>query len=424
MAAHGRRPGSVTGQSAEPASSPFRTGVIVAILLDPPLPVQAAWQAVPATREAPLAVSAPGGPVLAACPQAMACGVAAGQSAAQARLRCPDLHVAPPDREVASLLWETLLHVLADVSPLVEAADGASGLAYLDACGLDLLWGDGAAVARRALRILVAHGLVARAGVGPTRTVALALARRMADDGPRLLSRADAPPFLRALPLHDPALGLPPATVAALADLGLRRAGDLADLPRDVLALRVDAPVLAVRERATRLDDPPLRPWEPPEIIEVAYRPDGGLADRMMLERLLGELAGGLAARLAGRGRTARTLTLALSCDDGAVLVRHARYAPPLRDASRIATAARELLGRSGPRAAVEEVTLTARDLCTVSVTQRGLWDVGTADRGAGQLADALRAHARRHGQPGLRHLRRDPYSPEGWAWDAADGAP
>ncbi len=42
MAAHGRRPGSVTGQSAatrtaarqsaEPASSPFRTGVIVAIL--------------------------------------------------------------------------------------------------------------------------------------------------------------------------------------------------------------------------------------------------------------------------------------------------------------------------------------------------------------------------------------------------------
>lgn len=434
MAAYGRRPGSATGhsaakrtaarQSAEPASSPFRTGVIVAILLDPPLPVQATWQAAPATHGAPLAVGAPDGPVVAACPRAMACGVAAGQSAAQARLLCPALRVTPPDHEAASLLWETLLDALAGVSPLIEAAGGANGLAYLDAHGLDLLWGDGAAVARRALRVLAAHGLAARAGAGPTRTVALALARRMTDDGPRLLTRADARPFLRALPLHDPALGLLPATVAALADLGLRRAGDLADLPHDALALRVDAPVLAAWERATRLDDPPLRPWAAPETLAVAYRPDGGLADRTMLERLLGELAVGLAARLAGRGRTAGTLTLALSCDDGAVLTCRARHAPPLRDASRIAVAARDLLGRGSPTTSVEEVTLTARDLCAVSVTQRGLWDAGMADGGTRRLADALRAHARRHGQPSLCHLRRDPYSSDGWAWDEADGAP
>jgi len=434
MAAHGRHPGSVTGQAAarrtaarqaaEPASSPVRAGVIVAVLLDPPLPVQATWQAAPATRGAPLAVGAPGGPVLAACPRAAARGVAAGQSAAQAHLRCPDILVAPLDHEAASLLWGIILGALGDVSPLVEAADGEGGLAYLDARGLDLLWGDGAAVARQALRILTAHGLAARAGAGPTRTVALALARRMADEGPRLLTRADACPFLRALPLHDPALGLPPATVAALADIGLHSAGDLADLPRDALALRVDAPILAARERATRLDAPPLRPWAAPEVLAVAYRPDGGLADRTMLERLLGDLAGRLAAGLAGRGRTAGTLTLALSCDDGAVLARRARHTPPLRDASRIAAAARDLLGRGDPCAMVEEVALTASDLCAAAVTQRGLWDAETPDRGTGRLADALRSHARRHGQPGLRHLRRDPYSPDGWAWDAADGAP
>jgi nucleotidyltransferase/DNA polymerase involved in DNA repair len=340
MAAHERCPRPATGQpaakwtaarqSAEPASSPVPAGVIVAVLLNPPLPVQAAWHAAPATRGVPLVVGAAGGPVLATCPQAAMRGVAAGQSAAQARLRCPDLRVAPPDHVAASLLWDTLLDALAGVSPLVEAADGESGLAYLDARGLDLLWGDGAAVARQALRVLAAHGLVARAGVGPTRTVALALARRMTDDGPRLLTRTDARPFLRALPLHDPALGLPPATVAALADLGIRCAWNLADLPRDALALRVDAPVMAAWERVTRLDAPPLRPWAAPETFAVAYRPEGGLADRTMLERLLGELAVGLAARLAGRGRTAGTLTLALSCDDGAVLARREQEAARL----------------------------------------------------------------------------------------------
>ncbi len=93
MATHGRRPGSAMGQvapgqsaarrsAAEPALSPVRAGVIVAVLLDPPLLVQAIWQTAPATRANPLAVGAPGGPVLAACPRAATRGVAAGQSAA------------------------------------------------------------------------------------------------------------------------------------------------------------------------------------------------------------------------------------------------------------------------------------------------------------------------------------------------------
>jgi len=448
MVARGRRPGSATGQvvtgqaaarrttagrapagrsAAKPAPLPDHAGVIVAVLLDPPLPVQAVWQAAPATHEAPLAVGTPEGSILAACPRATVCGIAAGQSMAQARLRCPDLRVLPPDHAAASLLWDTLLGALADVSPLVKAADGENGLAYLDARGLDPLWGDGAAVARQALRTLAARGLAARAGAGPTRAVARALARRMADDGPHVLSRAEARPFLYALPLHDPALGLPSATVAALADLGLHRAEDLAVLPRDALALRFDAPVLAAWEIATRLDDVPLHPWTAPDILALDYRPEGGLADRTMLTRLLGELAVGLAARLTARERTAGTLTLTLSCENGAVLTQRARHAPPLRAASRIAAAARDLLDRGDPSAAVEEVTLMASDLCTVGVTQRGLWDAGTADRGAGGtglLADALRAQARRHEHSSLRRLRRDPLSPDGWAWDEADGAP
>ncbi len=241
--------------------------------------------------------------------------------------------------------------------------------------------------------------------------------------GPRLLTRADALPFLRALPLHDPALGLPPATVAALADLGLRDAGDLADLPRDALALRFDAPVLAARERATLLDDPPLRPWTAPAVLAVDRRPDGGLADRTLLERLLDDLAAHLAARLAARGRAAGTLALTLSCADASVLARRSRHTPPLRDASRVAAAARALLARGDPRAAVEEVTLAASDLRPVRAAQGRLWDDGPGGRGADRLADALQALARRHGRPVLRRPRPDPFSPDGWAWDAVDAA-
>src|SRR5207302_4143148 len=116
---------------------------------------------------------------------------------------------------------------LSAISPVVEAAASAAGLAYLDARGLERLWGARAAGARKALQALAARDVAARAGAGPTRVVALALARRMGAEGPRALAEPEARAFLHALPIDDPALGLSPVTATALRELGLTTAGAL-----------------------------------------------------------------------------------------------------------------------------------------------------------------------------------------------------
>ena len=89
--------------------------------------------------------------MLAASVDAAAAGVQPGQRLAQARIACPDLRTAPPDDLAATVLYEDLLHVLGTLSPILEAADPAHGLVYLDARGLDPLIGDLAAVAGAAL---------------------------------------------------------------------------------------------------------------------------------------------------------------------------------------------------------------------------------------------------------------------------------
>src|SRR5206468_6978730 len=79
-----RHPDAQGGATALPAT-------IVAVELCPPLLVQAAWWTAPLTRAAPLALAVDGGRVLAVCPRAAQEGCGAGQTTAQARLRCPEL---------------------------------------------------------------------------------------------------------------------------------------------------------------------------------------------------------------------------------------------------------------------------------------------------------------------------------------------
>src|SRR5947209_16249574 len=110
--------------------------MVVAVALVPPLAVQAVWWSDPSLRHGPLGLAPPGGALLAVCPRATAAGCAAGQTPGQARLRCPELRLRPPDVLAAHLVWHSVLAALSTISPVVEAADPESGVAYLVASGL------------------------------------------------------------------------------------------------------------------------------------------------------------------------------------------------------------------------------------------------------------------------------------------------
>ena len=417
------------GVDARPAAGP-----LIAVEIYPAPLIQAAWRAQPALRGAPLAVApiGSGGRVVCACPLAASVGVADGQSVAQARLRCPTLVVVPPDPVAAALLYDEMLHALVVFSPLVEAADADAGVAYLDAHGLAALWGadparwDGGVVARGLVDALAARGLAVRAGAGPTRVVARALARRMDAGGPRALGADATTAFLRALPLADPALGLTPAAVAALRDLGITTAGALAALPDAGVSLRFGDDVRAAWRIASGTGESPLRRWTPPARLTVTRTLDGGVLDGVVLAATARELGERLAGLLARQGHAAAALTLQLTCEDGARHARRGQQWPPIQGAPALVSGALALLAGVRPLTAVETVELCTTDLRAPDATQHGLWDDEGAHVGRRQsrLSAVLAAHTPRDGLGLAYRWRADPLADEGWTRDAVDPGP
>ena len=418
-------------QSAQPTG--HLAGPVIAVQPWPPFLVQAAWWADPATRRAPLAVVAEGGAILAASVEALEHGVVVGQTLPQARLRCPALVAVPPERAVAAELWHHALAALLTLSPVVEttAPDGgivdlahAGTIAYLDGRGLDVLWGDTRAVARKALHALADQGLAARAGAGPSRAVASALARHMGASGPQVLSAQEGRAFLAALPLTDPLFALDDSVRDDLHSLGLTTAGQLAALPHDDVATRFGPAVSAAWAIARGADEPPLRAWMPSERIAVQRPLDGAVSDRTIVDAALTPLCQELDARLHAAGRATELLSFQLTCDDAPPTLRCLHPTAPLQGAAALTLAARSLWTQMQPPAPVVALTLTAARLCPAAAQQETLFGLGgeaahdrRATTRAARLAQVLQTHRAQFGPGRVRRPRHDPLDPQGWTW-------
>ncbi len=400
------------GGGTPPASS------IVAVVLTPSPLVQAAWRLAPDSRATPVVVATPGGVLVAVCPRALSSGIAVGQRGAHARLRRPDVRVLRPDPTLATVVWEEMLTALSTVSPTVDAANPSDGLAYLDARGLDALWGDAAGVARQALALLATRGLPARAGAGPTRLVARVTAARMGPDGPHAITEDEARGVIDALPIDMSALGLAPPVIARLRDLGIRTAGAFAHLPAASIGLRFGADAVAAWRMVVETREPPLRPWSRPPTRAVTHRDEDGVVDALALGAVVARLGASLAARLGVDGTAASALRLLLVCEDGAHHARATDRHPPLQGERAVTLAARDLLAPLHPSGPVVEITLTATGLGIPPTVQHGLWATTGDERGSGRLDAVLAAHARRYGHAGLGRVRRDLHAADGWRWD------
>ena len=390
--------------------------IVVAVLPRPALAVQAARRGEPGLIDRPVAI-VEGGRVLARCKRAAHAGVAVGDLPVRARLLCPDLAVRPFDAATTALFHADLLAALLAVSPRVEAGDAAAGMLYLDARGLERLWGGPGDVATEAVRAAAGAGLSVCAAAGPTRLVAGALALSADPTRPppaRFDAAADA--VLAALPLGHPACGLDTRTVALLGELGIRTAAALAALPRAGLLAR-HGPGVAALHDAIAGRDGPLRPHAPSERQTVSYRAEEPLADLQVLGTLLARLAGELAVVLAGRDLAAALLAVRTEDERGTQAVVAARHWPPLDTGPALATAARALLARRALAAPVATLSLQAGELHPRDTRQLALWGDPAGDRRA-RLDGLLAAEAA--GRPRLLgRWRRDEAAPEGWVRDA-----
>jgi len=284
----------------------------------------------PGWRDSPFAtVAAAHGRLLvgAASRAAEDLGVVPGLPLAAARAVVPDLLTVPaePDADAAALAalaaWCGRYSPWTAPEPasLAGPLGGGAG-AWLEATGCAHLFGGEAALLADLAGRLRRIGYAARAAVADTPGAAWAAARYGADDGPGggpVVAPGGARAALAALPVA--ALRLPPAVVAGLEGLGLRRIGALYDIPRASLAARCGAAVAARLDAALGAVHEPISPAPPPAVhverlafAEPIGRPEDVAAG---LDRLLAGLCAGLEAAQAG----ARELVLWLYRPDGGV---------------------------------------------------------------------------------------------------------
>src|SRR5262249_27568290 len=134
------------------------------------------------------------------------------------------------------------------------------------------------------------------------------------------------------MPLPLSALRLPGEMVAALARVGLKRIGDIIDLPRAPLVARLGGDLRRQPDRALGREDEPLSPLLPvaPYVADKSFHEPIAREEDVLATVV--RLAARLERTLAARGDGARRLELTLFRTDGAVKRIAAGTSRPTRD--------------------------------------------------------------------------------------------
>jgi protein ImuB len=225
---------------------------------------------------------------------------------------------------------------------------------------------------------------------------------------------------MRLAPLRLELLALPAPAISALRSAGLRRIGEVLDLPASALAQRFGP---ATSEYLRRLcgeapDPMPAVPFPGHYAGRVEF--DGDLTDSVALlfplQRLLWELQGYL--RAADRALQTYTLRLEHHRHEDTELIMRCQV--PSRDAAQLLTLARERLGVLALPAAVRALQLIAREFTAPAVAQRDFFARDNEHAAAlHQTLDRVRA---RLGAHAVERMQLTPdYRPErAWRGDSA----
>ncbi|WP_069437445.1 Y-family DNA polymerase [Methyloceanibacter methanicus] len=316
-------------------------------------------------------------------------GLSPGMRLADAKAICPALLTVPgaPDKDAAFL--ESLARWASRYSPSLNV-DGTDGL-WLDTTGVAPLFGGEPELLADLATRLARLGLSARLGCADTLGSAWALAR-FARRSPAIAASDALPETLAPFPIE--ALRLEPETVLLLQRLGLKRIGQLYDLPRASLEPRFHSKD-AAESVLHRLDEAlgarnekhaPLLP-APDFVARLSFAEplishDGVLAS---LERLAGDLCG----MLTRAGTGARRVVLWAARTDGSSAAIEAGLSAPSATPSHLVRLLKEKLETIDMGFGVDLMILAALAVDDLYPEQTGL-SATTRKPGPEKLIDAL----------------------------------
>jgi protein ImuB len=256
-------------------------------------------------------------------------GLSPGLALAQARAMHPALEAIAEDTYADASLLDGIADWCLRYTPLV-GCDASDGL-VLDISGCTHLYGgEHELVADLGQRIEQA-GFAYRIAIAGTIGAAWAAAHF---GEPK--SYAGGAERALLAPLSLAALRLQADTVATLARVGLKRVGDIVDLPRSPLTARFGAELMRQLDRALGAEHEPLNPRLPVAPYVAEQRFAEPIAREEDVLRTVERLAGRLKIALERRGDGARRIELTLFRTDGKVRRLAAGTSRPLRDAGDI----------------------------------------------------------------------------------------
>ena len=393
------------------------------------LSLVAALRAEPQLCATPLAV-VQAGPELGGRARVLGCtpaadGVEPGQTLAEARAVCPGIQVRQASDERERAAAQAAREAALCVSPRIEQV--APGLVYVDASGLEKLFGDERAVAGELVKAAERVGLRAAVGLASSKSVARLAARAAAVDltleatrwgvgggAFQVVTLERQREFLAGVPLHE--LPLPEELHESLRRFGLHTLGEVAALPPGPLAARL-GPEAALLSRMARGEDASaLAPRADGERFEEGEELEWDASSIEPLLFVWNGLLGRLAQRLAARGLMAGELSLQLRLADGSWDERALDLAGPTREAPALLQLLRLSVESRPPPAGVRAVRLSAVPVREV-LEQMPLF--GPRGASATQLSAAV---ARLSALVGPERVGR-PVAPDRWAPFAAGSA-
>jgi protein ImuB len=303
--------------------------------------------------------------VTAASASAETLGIAPGMALADARALHPALTVASADPARDAVALARLAAACGRYSPWT-APNGADGV-WLDVTGCAHLQGGEASLAAELVQWLAGQGIAGRAAIADTPGAAWAMAR-CGREAVAVVPSGGVRSALTSLPIMG--LRLDPAVASELERLGLRRIGDLYDLPRSALARRAGRAAMRRLDQALGTAPEPLSPLPPPPQRWARRRFAEPIATPEAIAAAMAALIEPLCRRLAEEGQGARRLVLTLYRVDGTRAQAAIGTARPSRDPRHLLRLLEERLAQIDPGFGIEDMLLAAAGVAPLAAKQ------------------------------------------------------
>lgn len=301
----------------------------------------------PSLRGKPVIVGGlgPRGVVATASYEARVFGVHSAMAMAQARRLCPNAAYLTPRFTLYRQVSDTVMALLAALSPLVEPLSLDEAFVDLEAGGVPATSQAARAVGER-LRadIVAATGLTGSVGLAGSKMLAKIASEQAKPDGLVLIEPGIERELLGPLPVRTlPGVG--PATAEALRRAGIHTVDETREAGEEELVrLLGKAHGASLYGMACGRDDRPVVAERDAKSVSVEDTYDVDLTDRTRVQLEVARLADRCVRRLRGAGRSGRTVVLKVRRYDFSTLTRSETLRGPTDDPAVVREAAARLL--------------------------------------------------------------------------------